>query len=412
MKYKHIFKLTTLAPLLILVPLCASESASTAIEASTAIAASTSSSQEDELAPPEYKLSPEQIETFNRDGVIIIRGLIQGKELKNAIRTAKKLNKRNKSTKNSIWSSFLQWFNTKVKKAKLPPFSYRSLAFQTWRKYDSIEYVAFDSNVPSIVAQLMGYSNNENMNDLESSCVSGSISDGSISDNVNDTVHATVNDNASCSSSKSIRLLRDAFLSYQDGGEGCGWHVDDKFFWPCEDTPIHTRDAGINVWITLSPIKASEGGGLSVAPTSHVVPWREEARSKITDPKNPNTCDMENLSPEFHNKFEELKMTYDLQPGDAIFHDRYVFHAVDKFKKERKLDWLKRSKFRISLRYMPGDAKAFVGQTEVGFIEKEMETGDQLSKGEEYFPQVWPTSLNVERSRDAKYDTFSLSMLS
>mmetsp|Transcript_5109 Transcript_5109/g.7540 ORF Transcript_5109/g.7540 Transcript_5109/m.7540 type:complete len:273 (+) Transcript_5109:1037-1855(+) len=211
----------------------------------------------------------------------------------------------------------------------------------------------------------------------------------------------------------SIRLIKDAFLVYQDQGKGCGWHVDDKFFWPCEDSPLskHKTDAGVNVWITLSPLKASEGGGLAIAPTSHSIHWREDARAVIAVPPQggvPQTCAMEQLSPEYHEKFERMKRTFDMEPGDAIIHDRYVFHRTDQFKKEKRtfgFGFMKRSKLRISLRYMPSKATVFVfdaGVQDVGFVEKNMKTGDAVEKGGEYFPQVWPTSLKKEREVKVK----------
>ena len=321
---------------------------------------------QEEIVAPEFKLSPEQIETFKRDGVLVIRGLLKGKELKNAIRTAKKMKR---------LSLLERIFNT------LLTTSYRNIDFQTWRKYKSMEHIAFDSNVPSIVAQLMGYVKYDNSE--------------------------TNNENKSCSSSeKAIRLLNDAFLVYEDGGVGCGWHVDDKTFWPCTDSPIDTLDSGINVWITLSPIKASEGGGLAVAPTSHNAKWREEARGFIAGVDEVTnrvlTCEMERLSPDYHDKFEELKLTMDMEPGDAIIHDRYIFHRSDAFKKERKIGWLKRKKLRISLRYMPSDANVDTRMgMEPAFLAKNMTTGDEIMKGEEYFPQVWPTSLRKERLKKA-----------
>lgn len=250
-----------------------------------------------------------------------------------------------------------------------------------------MEHIAFDSSVPSIAAQLMDYANFEDDETEKSSSSTSS---------------------QSSQNPPAIRLLRDAFLAYEDGGIGCGWHVDDKFFWPCEDSPPHTADAGVNVWITLSPLRASEGGGLAIAPTSHAISWREDARAVITGFEEngyPKTCNMEKLSPEFHGKVESLKKTFDMEPGDAIIHDRYIFHRTDKFQKERKLGFLKRTKHRISLRYMPAKAGVFVNEhamQDQGFREKGMKTGDALEKGEEYFPQVWPTSLKKEREMKVK----------
>lgn len=91
-----------------------------------------------------------------------------------------------------------------------------------------------------------------------------------------------------------------------------------------------------------------------------------------------------------------------MEPGDAILHDRYTFHRNDSFKKERKMGWRKRSKLRISLRFMPEDATVVPAHTDPAFLEKNMTTGDELRKGEEYFPQVWPSSLLQERSKEVK----------
>jgi len=334
------------------------------IDVQPSVSASVSASASAPLtAPAVFQLTKEQLETYKRDGVLIIRGLLKGEELNHAIREAKQINKK------TITERILRKFFKS---------GYDGLRFQTWRKFKSMEYIAFDSPVPSIVAQLMGYASNTNKNK---------------------------------STNKSIRLLKDAFLAYQEGGKGCGWHVDDKGFWPCEDSPLHTPDAGVNVWITLSPLRASEGGGLAVAPSSHAVSWREDARSVIASPTNgpmPLTCAMEDLSPEYHRKFEEMKLTLDMEPGDAIIHDRYMFHRTVQFKDEGKKGlfsrWRKRTKLRISLRYMPSDANLFVMNKmfDQAFEEKDLMTGDKIEKGEEYFPQVWPTSLSGERKKEVK----------
>ena len=80
------------------------------------------------------------------------------------------------------------------------------------------------------------------------------------------------NGDTTTSKPRSLRLLKEAVLGFRRGDTGCGWHVDDKTFWPSEDShednntlvaagTNHThqrsqhsrrREAGINVW-TLYP---------------------------------------------------------------------------------------------------------------------------------------------------------------
>mmetsp|Transcript_19042 Transcript_19042/g.26875 ORF Transcript_19042/g.26875 Transcript_19042/m.26875 type:complete len:245 (-) Transcript_19042:313-1047(-) len=170
-----------------------------------------------------------------------------------------------------------------------------------------------------------------------------------------------------------------------------------KVFWPCEDRNIGRRDAGINVWITLSPVTAAEGGGLAVAPGTHKMSFTKKARDAIAEKGALTTCHLQVLQPECHAKMESLKKVYDLQPGDAIFHDRYVFHRADHFVDSKK----KRGgvKQRISLRYVPDDSTFQGLGSEVAANVKNLSTGDAIRKGAEYYPQTWPDSLPEERNK-------------
>ena len=59
---------------------------------------------------------------------------------------------------------------------------------------------------------------------------------------------------------QSIRILKDGFFGFQSyNNTGCGFHVDDFFFWPTTDD-----STGVNFWIALSPMRISEGGGIRV----------------------------------------------------------------------------------------------------------------------------------------------------
>lgn len=332
--------------------------------------------------PAPYELTSQQIADFRRDGVIVIRGLLDGETLRDAVETVSKI------------ENSRGWAQRLVH--KIFP-AYRNLDFQTYRKHKALQKVAFDSTAPTICAKLMGL-------DEEGK---GAISTAD-------------------SPPRSLRLLKEAILGFGRGDEGCGWHVDDKFFWPCEDSHADNQndgikdkrqkrqaDAGINVWITLSTLTAEEGGGLAVAPRSHDLTGRgragrifRNARRAIVS-KGPQTqCILDKVDPPCHDYIERSKRVYDLQPGDAIIHDRYIFHKTESFN-EGIIDHGKgETKNRISIRYMPSDATFF--NSGAGFDgaanEKDLKTGDPLWKGGEYFPQVWPCQLEAEAKASPKRD--------
>lgn len=324
----------------------------------------------DQLLPASYELSPKQIETFQQDGLVVIRGLLKGQELKDATKTVNRM-----KWKKSLGQRLLYRF--------FP--SYCNLEFQTWRNNPALEKVAFESAAPTICAKLMGLDRNDDGDGDGDGVAEGE------------------------EGFRPLRLLKDAVLGYKAGDTGCGWHVDDKFFWPCEDRNIGERDAGINVWITLSPVTAAEGGGLALVPGSHRAPFAEKARKAIQGGFS-QTCFLEKLAPDCNEEMEKLKVVYDLEPGDAIFHDRYIFHRGDPFvdenknenknknkieKKGRKLE----TKQRISLRYVPADATFYDNYSEKRVVQaRNLSTGDPVSKGCEYFPQTWPRRLPQEKS--------------
>ena len=109
------------------------------------------------------------------------------------------------------------------------------------------------------------------------------------------------------------------------------------------------------------------------------------------------------LAPASREEMEKLTTVYDLEPGDAIIHDRYIFHKAHPFaesesdankNKYKNKQW--DTNQRISLRYVPADPTFNNGMNKdprVAIVIKNLETGDSVSKGEEYYPQVWPNSL-------------------
>ena len=223
------------------------------------------------VRPVKLKLTPAQIRDYRRDGVIVVKGLLSGRELRKAQATA----------------------NRMVDSGNNFAPQYNFVGFQGWRTDKTLRGVAFDSAAPRIAAELMGL-------------------DGE----------------------RPMRVLKDALLALSPGDEGCGWHVDDKGFWPChDDSDLDALDEGVNVWITLSPLKASEGGGLAVAPGSSCASWSEKCRAVIENKpgERPLTCRLAELSPEYNSRLDAMKALHDMEPGDAIFHSRYCFHKGEQF---------------------------------------------------------------------------------
>jgi Phytanoyl-CoA dioxygenase (PhyH) len=274
-------------------------------------------------------LSKEQIQIFERDGVLLVRGLVSGEELKAAVEEVSLIGK------------------------KTSPFfkSYKNIEFQAWRSSKALKDVAIFSNVPKAAAQLINLkSSNKN-------------------------------------SKGPIRLLKDAVLCFSPGGAGCGWHVDDKFFWPC-----HDDFTGVNVWIALSPMSAERGGGLAVSPGSHKEKFAQNAIPIIVAG---GTCAMETLAPDVHSRLEKMKVVYNMEPGDAIIHDRWLFHRSDSFKNTEAEDVVLN---RYSIRYMSEDARAFDNGFDPVFKDEKHKgkNGQPLKSFEGFFPQVFPSVVSSE----------------
>lgn len=148
---------------------------------------------------------------------------------------------------------------------------------------------------------------------------------------------------------KPLRVLRDAFFALSPGNIGCGWHVDDAFFWPSKrDGP----GPGVNVWVALDEVELGAGGGLAYAPGSHrpgFLPHRDVIRQPG---KGPQTCNMETLSPECHAALDAIKERPAFQPGDAVIHTRFLFHRGDPFVGSGS-----KPVARYSVRYVPGSCE-------------------------------------------------------
>ena len=146
--------------------------------------------------------------------------------------------------------------------------SYKKIQFQSWRTNEVLERISTSGNVPNAVRQLIAAQDNDDVG-------------------------------------KKVRLLKDAILCYSPGGNGCGWHVDDKFFWPCHDVDDYlSNSSGVNVWIALSEMPAIDGGGLAVAPGSFRDPL---ALGSIPLIHSQGTCSMAQLSPQVNTRLENMK---------------------------------------------------------------------------------------------------------
>ncbi len=245
------------------------------------------------------QLTPEQIESYEKEGVVFVPGLISEQE-SNRLRVS------GEYTMNRVFSVSKLFGNS----------LYSGLGFDLWRTSPDIASFALQS-LPKVVASILPYSQNE-LGEVE------------------------------------FRLLRDAFFQYKAGGTGCGWHVDDPAFWPTEED-----SDGPTVWIALDTIKVAEGGGLA---TFNRTKFKELAPENITESfcretiKNVGTCNMKTLSPECHAKMEECIMEWDMKPGDAIIWNRWTFHrGVAAVGNISEADFIKR---RYSIRYMPYGSKA------------------------------------------------------
>ena len=166
-------------------------------------------------------LTDEQLAAYDRDGVVLVKGVLTGRKLRRAQRIVGP----------SGWS-LPGW--------RIISGRYDGVVLQGWRSSGLLRSVALDSTVPHLVAQVMRLGPDER-----------------------------------------LRVLKDAAFSFKPGDKGVGWHVDDKGFWPCHDSAADedARLEGVNVWITLSPLRAAEGGGLAVAPGSARASWCEKARN-------------------------------------------------------------------------------------------------------------------------------------
>jgi len=261
-------------------------------------------------------LTTQQIEEYKRDGFILIPGLVKGDELQNLVDEAEYIY--------NSWNILDFVFKA----------SFAKISMQAWRQSSVISRFAFESALPSMSAQLMG-------------------------------------------EPESIRILKDAVFGYTKEGKGCGFHVDDRGFWPATDDTT-----GVNLWLALSPMRVQEGGGIRVANQSLTHKIHQGCVDVIRQGMN-TTCSMHELSPECDEKLMQASVVYEMNPGDALLWDRSTFHRTEPFHVESDSH-----KLRYTIRYIPGHATA------EGILHPSVENGQKFDSP--YYPQVWPAALESE----------------
>ncbi len=240
------------------------------------------------------RVSKEIHESFDRDGVIAIRGLLDPELLKALDGATEKIVQEQQSRNEE---------KKKIKPKVLTGRGKRPQQFFTVGEGAMFELmenstspfveVALQSNIPQIVADLLNFDSDE-------------------------------------STDATLRVLRDIFLAKDEEEYICGWHVDDVGFWPAlveePGEPI-----GINVWIALDDMPIHKGGGFALAVGSHSTSWKEEAydaigsthtyprrgfnssRDVLQNRPGNGTCNIEHTSPHLHRRMEETKRVYDIK---------------------------------------------------------------------------------------------------
>ena len=211
------------------------------------------------------QLSDEQLAAFNRDGVLVVRNLLDQAHVDNI----------NSAIETAYRTTTVMDIVQAVKGGNAS--YYKEIQFDVWRVDATVANLALQS-LPSFVAPMVTQDDSK------------------------------------------IRLLRDAYFHYEKGGRGCGWHVDDMGFWPTEP-----NTAGVTVWIALDDMPDGAGGLVIANQTALTLEQLEECRAAIQG----NTCAMEELNPDCHALLDRNQLKYgSLKAGDAIIWNRWVFHRT------------------------------------------------------------------------------------
>jgi hypothetical protein len=336
-------------------------------------------------------LSEEMLESFERDGVIAVRGIIDPEMLDaldqeaTAILDEQKQRDRLKAQE-----------RPKVLTGR-PPSPKQFLTVKLNAIFPNVNQtntttafatVAMMSNIPKFAANLLHF-----------------------------------DDSATCTN-QTVRILRDIFLAKDEEEYICGWHVDDVGFWPAlAEAP------GVNAWIALDDMPVDRGGGFALAVGSHTASWREEAYnvtgSTHTFPKGGfkssidilqnrpgnGTCNIKDTAPHLHRRMEETKRVYEIKRGDVIFHHRWLFHRTIPFSREVVQERISNNDSplvyrRYSIRYGPGSSIIPPGYGTEPSVISDFNNGGRTADevallDAPWYPKVWP-SVNDEELEQMK----------
>ena len=178
---------------------------------------------------------------------------------------------------------------------------------------------------------------------------------------------------------------------------------------------------GINLWVALDDYNNTAAnhsvdpeGGFALAVGSHVAHWRHEAYhvtgaaptvpeegfssalDMVSRRVGSGTCNIAHSAPHLQRRLEETKRIYrDLQAGDVIFHDRWLFHrTIPQNVSSGKI------KRRYSIRLGPGSSIIPPGYgTEPSVLHHEENggrTADDVSQTWPFYPRVYPSVSDSE----------------
>lgn len=231
-------------------------------------------------------LSPEDVDAFYRDGYVVARGLISGDLLTRA-----------QAARSALHIP-----------ADANGKYYAALRLRLWETAPIFRELATSSPLPTAAAQLTP--------------------------------------TPPPSTIRKLVVLRDALFVLRGDSPGCGFHVDDAYFWP---SPLSAPGPGVNVWLALDPI-TPDGGGMALAPGSHG-PAYLDCRRAVRE----GTCTLGLNDPAAAERLERIAVCPSMQPGDAIILSRWMFHRGDPFREGSKAA-KGPGVARYSVRYMPGNA--------------------------------------------------------
>lgn len=208
-------------------------------------------------------------------------------------------------------------------------------------------------------------------------------------------------------SSSSVRLILDYLIQMDnDGAKGSPWHAD--MLHVTDDTPA------VQFWIAMTNISSKSGGGITVAPGSHL--WKGSDTSE-TD-ANPCFWRVDRtaeayarLGPEAikecEAKLDSMSVPLDINAGDAVVWSRWLMHKTVPFKEVDGGTEVPRLAYNV--RVADGDKGVFQlpGFSCSGRPRWEWyQSWDTAVEGEvmkgAFMPQIWPRAIWGERETALK----------